>query len=96
MEPRGPGARTAKTWGHRNGEIVSNQINRHSSSTSDMDKVGLKQQYGHIKAAFAPATMICGAIGRCLQKCEIIPIMMVCSRNIASLKKIEIILTLPH
>jgi len=63
MEPRGPGARTAKTWGHRNGEIVSNQINRHSSSTSDMDKVGLKQQYGHIKAAFAPATMICGAIG---------------------------------
>ena len=33
------------------------------SSTSDMDKVGLKHQYGHIKAAFAPATMICGAIG---------------------------------
>ena len=33
MEPRGTGvgARTAKTWGHRNGEIVSSQINRHSS-----------------------------------------------------------------
>ena len=28
-----------------------------------MDKIGLKNQYGHIKAAFAPATMICGAIG---------------------------------
>jgi len=72
MEPRGggnsaapslSGARTAKTWGHRNGEIVSSQINRHSSSTSDMDKIGLKHQYSHIKAAFAPATMICGAIG---------------------------------
>ena len=28
-----------------------------------MDKIGLKHQYSHIKAAFAPATMICGAIG---------------------------------
>ena len=58
MEPR------AKTWGHKNGELAAAQINRHSSSTSDMDRIGKAQQkYEFCKGTLFDAARIFAGIG---------------------------------
>ena len=34
----------SKTWGPKNGEHAQRELNRHSSSTSDMDKIGKRSK----------------------------------------------------
>lgn len=58
VEPR------AKTWGHKNGELAAAQINRHSSSTSDMDRIGkASQKYEFCKGTLFDAARIFAGIG---------------------------------